>query len=133
MFKSEVSADSICSRPLFEGFPLGDPTAVAEEKGLFEEVLGKAGFRVIEINIVPSHNWSTPWVEVLTKFGVLFLSRKERFISIHWNQMKVDGINDLFLAEKVPKGAGYIHARDLKQALEYLSRIYNYLSAGYAQ
>ncbi len=103
----------------------------------FKKVFEAAGFKKIEIELIPnrysSNQKATPWCLVQTELGPIVMGWRRRVINID-----VSGVNQgrphpisltaIFSNEKVTKARNYIHAWGSDKATEYLAKIFGTLS-----
>jgi hypothetical protein len=100
----------------------------------FKEIFTKAGFTKIEMKKIPNEYWGNsspvPWFEITTEFGTFKIGWRKRVINIDWTKVRSIGNYDflkLFDTEEVTKDHDSIHAYGDEKAVNYLSKIVNYL------
>lgn len=100
-----------------------------EERIQFERIFEKAGFKELDVELLPTKNqycacdYCACWFNVNTIYGTgILIGWRKRVINIDWSQWGYD-FSYLFPKEEVTKWSGGIHAWGEEKAIEYLAKI----------
>jgi hypothetical protein len=97
-----------------------------EERQFFATIFKDAGFVHVAMDEVKNRYRNSlaapPWFAVTTEMGFFVIGWRKRVIHIEWKDINLPGdhFDDLGV---VTHGLDYVHAWDIKKAVEYLDRI----------